>query len=142
MSRASRSMDERLRKMRDLKGAPWTSGYIGTQRKARGGTWPGMTRRGLTSITLRQMETCPRTRTPRSERRMVGPARQPKRPTHPLAKEDASSWYEFTAGCIDTGLLAGRRYFGQSDKTLIETANVHHARWVIFTETRCNPLAS
>ena len=29
MSQASRSMDERLRKMRD-QGAPWTSGYIGT----------------------------------------------------------------------------------------------------------------
>jgi hypothetical protein len=33
-----------------------------------------------------------------------------------------------TAGCIDTGLPADRRNFGQSDKTLIETANVHHAR--------------
>jgi len=33
-----------------------------------------------------------------------------------------------TAGCIDTGLPAGRRNFGQSVKTLIETANVHHAR--------------
>jgi hypothetical protein len=28
-----------------------------------------------------------------------------------------------------------RRNFGQSVKTLIETANVHHARWVMFTET-------
>ena len=43
-----------------------------------------------------------------------------------------------TAGCIDTGLPAGRRNFGQSVKTLIETANVHHARWVMFTETRCH----
>jgi hypothetical protein len=43
-----------------------------------------------------------------------------------------------TAGCIDTGLPAGRRNFGQSVKTLIETANVHHARWVMFTETRCS----
>jgi hypothetical protein len=42
-----------------------------------------------------------------------------------------------SAGCIDTGLPAGRRYFGQSDKPLVETANVHHARWVMFTETRC-----
>ena len=42
-----------------------------------------------------------------------------------------------TAGCIDTGVPAGRRNFGQSVKTLIETANVHHARWVMFTETRC-----
>jgi hypothetical protein len=42
-----------------------------------------------------------------------------------------------TAGCIDTGLPTGRRNFGQSVKTLIETANVHHARWVMFTETRC-----
>src|SRR5215208_6274612 len=42
-----------------------------------------------------------------------------------------------TAGCIDTGLPAGRRNFGQSVKTLIETANVHHARWVMFTETSC-----
>ena len=33
----------------------------------------------------------------------------------------------YTAGCIDTGLPAGRRYFGQSDKPLIETARVHHA---------------
>jgi hypothetical protein len=41
------------------------------------------------------------------------------------------------AGCIDTGLPAGRRYFGQSDKPLVETAYVHHARWVMFTETRC-----
>jgi hypothetical protein len=42
-----------------------------------------------------------------------------------------------TAGCIDTGLPAGQRYFGQSDKPLVETANVHHGRWVMFTETRC-----
>jgi hypothetical protein len=42
-----------------------------------------------------------------------------------------------TASCIDTGLPAGRRYFGQSDKPLLETANVHHRRWVMFTETRC-----
>jgi len=42
-----------------------------------------------------------------------------------------------TAGCIDTGLPAGRRYFGHLDKPLIETANVHHARWVMSTETRC-----
>ena len=33
-----------------------------------------------------------------------------------------------TAGCIDTGLPAGRRNIGQSVKTLIETANVYHAR--------------
>jgi hypothetical protein len=32
-----------------------------------------------------------------------------------------------TAGCIDTGLPARRRYFGQSDKPLIETAKVQHA---------------
>jgi hypothetical protein len=42
-----------------------------------------------------------------------------------------------TAGCIDIDLPAGRPYFGQSDKPLIETAKVHHARWVMFTETRC-----
>src|SRR5215208_1495838 len=41
-----------------------------------------------------------------------------------------------TASCIDTGLPAGRCYFGQSDKPLLETANVHHRRWVMFTETR------
>ena len=46
------------------------------------------------------------------------------------------------AGCIDTGLPAGRRNFGQSVKTLIETANVHHARWVMFTETRCEALCA
>jgi Type III restriction enzyme, res subunit len=45
--------------------------------------------------------------------------------------------YSLTAGCIDTGLPAGRSYFGQSDKPLVETTNVHHARWVMFTETRC-----
>jgi hypothetical protein len=27
------------------------------------------------------------------------------------------------------------RVLGQSDKPLVETANVHHARWVMFTET-------
>src|SRR5215218_10288917 len=48
----------------------------------------------------------------------------------------ADMWAGPTAGCIDTGLPAGRRYFGQSDKPLVETANVHHARWVMFTETR------
>src|SRR5215212_10532619 len=42
-----------------------------------------------------------------------------------------------TAGCIDTGLPAGRRYFGQSDKSLIETAKVQHATWVMLTENRC-----
>src|SRR5215211_4913719 len=47
----------------------------------------------------------------------------------------ADMWAGPTAGCIDTGLPAGRRYFGQSDKPLVETANVHHARWVMFTET-------
>jgi hypothetical protein len=41
-----------------------------------------------------------------------------------------------SAGCIDTGLPAGRRNFGQSDKPLIEIAHVHHAMWVTFTETR------
>ena len=41
------------------------------------------------------------------------------------------------AGCTDTDLPAGRRYFGQSDKPLIGTAHVYHAMWVMFTETRC-----
>src|SRR5215208_7916708 len=36
---------------------------------------------------------------------------------------DESALPVLTAGCIDTGLPAGRRNFGQSDKTLIETAN-------------------
>jgi hypothetical protein len=49
----------------------------------------------------------------------------------------ANAFHDLTAGCIDTGLPAGRRYFGQSDKPLVETAIVHHARWVIFTEIRC-----
>jgi hypothetical protein len=40
---------------------------------------------------------------------------------------DSVQW-DLTAGCIDTGLPAGRRNFGQSVKTLIETANVPHAR--------------
>jgi hypothetical protein len=40
------------------------------------------------------------------------------------------------AGCIDTGRPAGRRYFGQSDKPLIEIAKMQHATWVMFTETR------
>jgi hypothetical protein len=44
---------------------------------------------------------------------------------------------DHTAGCIDTGLPVGRRYFGQSDKPFVETAIVHHARWVMFIETRC-----
>jgi hypothetical protein len=39
----------------------------------------------------------------------------------------AKAFHDLTAGCIDTGLPAGRRYFGQSDKPLIETARVHHA---------------
>jgi hypothetical protein len=45
-----------------------------------------------------------------------------------------------TAGYIDTGLPAGRSYFGQSDKPLVETANVHHERWVMFTEAAVNLL--
>ena len=45
---------------------------------------------------------------------------------------------KYTAGCIDTGLPVGRRYFGQSDKPFVETAIVHHARWVMFIETRCH----
>jgi hypothetical protein len=44
-----------------------------------------------------------------------------------------------TAGCIDTDLPARRRNFGQSDKSLIEIAHVHHAMWVTYTE---NPLYS
>jgi hypothetical protein len=42
-----------------------------------------------------------------------------------------------TAGCIDTDLPAGRRNFGLSDRSLIETTNVHHAMWVMSTETCC-----
>src|SRR5215217_664419 len=42
-----------------------------------------------------------------------------------------------TAGCIDTDPSAGRRYFGQSDKPLIETTHVHHAIRVMSTETCC-----
>ncbi len=42
-----------------------------------------------------------------------------------------------TAGCIDTDLPAGRGYSGRSGKPLIEIAHVHHATWVMFTETRC-----
>ena len=43
-----------------------------------------------------------------------------------------------TAGCIDTDLPAGRRYFGKSDKPLIDTKHVHHAMWVMFNKTRCS----
>jgi hypothetical protein len=42
-----------------------------------------------------------------------------------------------TAGCIDTELPAGRGYSGQSGKPLIEIAHVHHAMWLMSTETRC-----
>jgi Arylsulfotransferase (ASST) len=35
--------------------------------------------------------------------------------------------HDATAGCINTDLPAGRRYFGQSDRPLIEIAHVHHA---------------
>jgi hypothetical protein len=42
-----------------------------------------------------------------------------------------------TAGCIDTDPSAGRRYFGISDRSLIETTHVHHAMWVMSTETCC-----
>src|SRR5215212_5725959 len=42
-----------------------------------------------------------------------------------------------TAGCIDTDPPSSRCYFDRSDKPLIQTAHVHHAMWVISTETRC-----
>ncbi len=42
-----------------------------------------------------------------------------------------------TAGCIDTDLPAGRRNVGLVDRPLIETTHVHHAIWVMSTETRC-----
>jgi hypothetical protein len=45
-----------------------------------------------------------------------------------------------TAGCIDTDLPAGRRNFGLSDRPLTETTNVHHAMWVMSTETCCTRL--
>src|SRR5215212_5488504 len=44
---------------------------------------------------------------------------------------------DLTADCIDTDPPAGRGYSGQSGKTLIEIAHVHHAMRVMFTETRC-----
>ncbi len=49
---------------------------------------------------------------------------------------------KLTAGCIGTDLPAGLRYSGQSGKPLIEIAHVHHAMWVMFTETRCKKFAS
>src|SRR5919112_1615350 len=55
-----------------------------------------------------------------------------------IRRAQFSSIPEPTAGCIDTGLPVGRRYFGQSDKPFVETAIVHHARWVMFIETRCH----
>jgi hypothetical protein len=45
-----------------------------------------------------------------------------------------------TADCIDTDPPTGRGYSGQSGQPLIEIAHVHHATWVMFTETRCNSL--
>jgi len=44
---------------------------------------------------------------------------------------------EFTAGCTDTDLPAGRSNFGQSDDPLVELAHMYHAIWVTFSETRC-----
>jgi hypothetical protein len=49
-----------------------------------------------------------------------------------------SGLFQFTAGYIDADLPAGRGYSGQSGKPLIEIARVHHAMWVMFTETRCS----
>jgi len=39
-------------------------------------------------------------------------------------------------------LPAGRGYSGQSGEPLIEIAHMHHATWVMATETRCNENAT
>ena len=45
--------------------------------------------------------------------------------------------HPLTADCIDTDPPAGRGYSGQAGKPLFEIAHVHHAMWLMFTETRC-----
>jgi hypothetical protein len=51
------------------------------------------------------------------------------------AKRRAASL--LTADCIDTDSPTGRGYSGHLGKPLIEIAHVHHATWVMLTETRC-----
>ena len=43
----------------------------------------------------------------------------------------------YTAGCSETDLPTGRRNFGLSDGPPMETTNMHHAMWVMSTETCC-----
>jgi hypothetical protein len=67
----------------------------------------------------------------------------PQYPIFPLSRlgwQDPGTTY-VTADCIDTDLPAGRHFLGQPDKPLIEAARVHHALWIMFTETRCNIFA-
>ena len=42
-----------------------------------------------------------------------------------------------TAGCVDTDLPVGRCYYARSDKSVGESACLHHAMWVDHTETCC-----
>jgi hypothetical protein len=43
-----------------------------------------------------------------------------------------------TAGCVDTELPLGRCDYARSDKSIGESACLHHAMWVDHTETCCS----
>src|SRR5215213_11518970 len=47
------------------------------------------------------------------------------------------SWTAPYAGCVDTDLPVGRCNYARSDKSVSETACLHHAMWVDHTETCC-----
>jgi hypothetical protein len=42
-----------------------------------------------------------------------------------------------TAGCVDTDLPVGQCNYAHSDKSVSETAWLHHAMWVDHSETCC-----
>src|SRR5215208_946599 len=47
-----------------------------------------------------------------------------------------------TAGCVDTDLPVGQCNYARSDKSVSESACLHHAMWVDHTETCCRFAAS
>jgi hypothetical protein len=72
--------------------------------------------------------------------RLISPARLAASIWDGVLCSSLTVYVPLTAGCIDTDLPAGRGYSGQSGKPLIEIAHVHHAVWVMFTETHCKVL--
>jgi transposase len=46
--------------------------------------------------------------------------------------------HEPTAGCVDTDLPIGQCNYARSDKSVGESACLHHAMWVDHTETCCS----